>query len=355
MKNRIAWLLGTVNAVREAGAWRTRFSAIQETWRRGEFGFELHQKLVMLRALRYGVAVAGVLVAFALQSGLSAWVGGKLPMFILFYPMVVVVAMFGGWGPGLLATGLTLVVVDCWLYPPAGGLFTAAPVERLAMVLFACNGSLITLVAELFRRAFPKATAYDREQVLRQVRQEKQFLARLLEDAQQPFAVGYPDGRLGLMNRAYEQLTGYCAAELRTLDWSTVLTPPEWREPERRMLEELTHTGQPVRYEKEYLRKDGSRVPVELLVHLKSDASGQPEFYYSFITDITTRKQAEEALRLAAARTDAGSGTQLDVLDAETSLTEARTTQSLALRDYAVALAKLERAIGQEVAPAPPK
>ena len=223
-------------------------------------------------------------------------------MFILFYPMVVVVAMFGGWGPGLLATGLTLVVVDCWLYPPAGGLFTAAPVERLAMVLFACNGSLITLVAELFRRAFPKATAYDREQVLRQVRQEKQFLARLLEDAQQPFAVGYPDGRLGLMNRAYEQLTGYCAAELRTLDWSTVMTPPEWREPERRMLEELTHTGQPVRYEKEYLRKDGSRVPVELLVHLKSDASGQPEFYYSFITDITTRKQAEEALRQSEER-----------------------------------------------------
>ena len=67
------------------------------------------------------------------------------------------------------------------------------------------------------------------------------------------------------------------------------------------------------------------------------------------------QEQAEEALRLAAARTDAGSGTQLDVLDAETSLTEARTTQSLALRDYAVALAKLERAIGQEVAPAPPK
>ena len=63
------------------------------------------------------------------------------------------------------------------------------------------------------------------------------------------------------------------------------------------------------------------------------------------------QEQAEEALRLAAARADAGSGTQLDVLDAQTSLTEARTTQSLALRDYAVALAKLERATGRDVAP----
>jgi len=58
-------------------------------------------------------------------------------------------------------------------------------------------------------------------------------------------------------------------------------------------------------------------------------------------------EQAEEAVRLAMARNDAGSGTQLDVLSAQTALTDARTTQSIALRDYAVALARLERAIGE--------
>ena len=61
------------------------------------------------------------------------------------------------------------------------------------------------------------------------------------------------------------------------------------------------------------------------------------------------QEQAEEALRLAEARMDAGTGTQLDVLGAQTSLTEARTTQVLALRDYSVARARLERAIGQNV------
>lgn len=61
------------------------------------------------------------------------------------------------------------------------------------------------------------------------------------------------------------------------------------------------------------------------------------------------QEQADEALRLARARTDAGTGTQLEVLDAQTSLTEARTTQVQSLRDYAVARARLERAIGQEV------
>jgi outer membrane protein len=60
-------------------------------------------------------------------------------------------------------------------------------------------------------------------------------------------------------------------------------------------------------------------------------------------------EQAEEALRLANSRADAGTGTQLDVLSAQTALTEARSTNVQALHDYAVARARLERAIGHEV------
>ena len=64
------------------------------------------------------------------------------------------------------------------------------------------------------------------------------------------------------------------------------------------------------------------------------------------------QEQADEALREARARAEAGTGTQLDVLDAETSLTQARTTQIQAEHDYVAARARLERAIGQEPAPA---
>jgi outer membrane protein TolC len=61
------------------------------------------------------------------------------------------------------------------------------------------------------------------------------------------------------------------------------------------------------------------------------------------------QEQAEEALRLAIARNEAGAGTQLDVLSAQTALTEARSTQVQALHDYEVARARLERAIGQNI------
>jgi outer membrane protein TolC len=61
------------------------------------------------------------------------------------------------------------------------------------------------------------------------------------------------------------------------------------------------------------------------------------------------QEQAEEALRQARARAEAGTGTQLDVLGAQTALTEARTTQIQAARDYATARARLERAVAAYV------
>jgi outer membrane protein TolC len=61
-------------------------------------------------------------------------------------------------------------------------------------------------------------------------------------------------------------------------------------------------------------------------------------------------EEGEEALRLAKARNEAGTATQLDVLSAQTALTEARTTQVQALHDYAVARTRLERAVGESTA-----
>jgi outer membrane protein TolC len=63
----------------------------------------------------------------------------------------------------------------------------------------------------------------------------------------------------------------------------------------------------------------------------------------------TVQAEAEEALREANARADAGTGTQLDVLDAENSLTQARSTQVQALHDYDAARARFERAIGADM------
>jgi outer membrane protein TolC len=58
-------------------------------------------------------------------------------------------------------------------------------------------------------------------------------------------------------------------------------------------------------------------------------------------------ERAEEGLRQARARLDAGSGLQIDVLDTQVALTEARTNQIEALHAFEVAKASLERATGE--------
>ena len=65
--------------------------------------------------------------------------------------------------------------------------------------------------------------------------------------------------------------------------------------------------------EKRYLHKDGSVIWVHLTVSLLRDPEGRPERFIAFIEDITTRKQAEAALResetrLQLAREAAGFG-----------------------------------------------
>jgi outer membrane protein len=58
-------------------------------------------------------------------------------------------------------------------------------------------------------------------------------------------------------------------------------------------------------------------------------------------------EQATEAVRLANARYNAGTGTQLDVLSAQVELTTARTNQIQAYYSYNVAVAALRKAMGQ--------
>ena len=57
-------------------------------------------------------------------------------------------------------------------------------------------------------------------------------------------------------------------------------------------------------------------------------------------------EQAEESVRLAKARFAAGTATQLDVLQAQVDLTQARTNEVEALYNHNVALASLRKAMG---------
>ena len=139
------------------------------------------------------------------------------------------------------------------------------------------------VVEETTERRRTEAALRDNEQRLRQ-----------LIDAS-PIAIGFGDstGRIFEANESFYRLTGYTREEMEALrlGWDHV-TAPEYAEVDREIMATLAATGVAGPYEKEYIRKDGRRVPLLLSV-LK--LPGRDE-HIAFIVDITDRKRAETAV-----------------------------------------------------------
>jgi PAS domain S-box-containing protein len=102
------------------------------------------------------------------------------------------------------------------------------------------------------------------------------------------------EGGIVEANQAFLQLLQYDRQDLVSgrLRWAD-LTPAEWRERDERSMAEFLATGVFQAYEKEYFRKDGSRVPV-----LVGGARMQsPDEGVVFVLDLSEQKHAEEKIR----------------------------------------------------------
>lgn len=125
---------------------------------------------------------------------------------------------------------------------------------------------------------------------------DSQFLARLLDQTSQPFLAVDLEGNVLRSNRAFEELLGYTAEDLRATS-AQRLTPPEHWSTSQHALDQLALHGKAERYEKQYLHRDGRRIPVALVTDFFRDENGAPQGYYAFITDISERVRAEALLR----------------------------------------------------------
>lgn len=133
-------------------------------------------------------------------------------------------------------------------------------------------------------------------------------------------------------NGAFLRMLGYSDEDLaaRPLGWQA-MTPPEWAPADQAALAELQATGICAPFRKEYWRKDGSRVPIEISAVM---LDWEPLRWAYFIRDASAEKQAEEAARQAA---------ELAALAAELS-------QAVTVADVAQALAdRLRQAMGAKL------
>src|SRR5882757_3962601 len=108
------------------------------------------------------------------------------------------------------------------------------------------------------------------------------------------------EGRIIDANEAFLRIVGYDREDLESgrMRWPS-LTPAELHASNERTLTELKATGTVQPCEREYLRKDGGRVPV-LMGSTLFEESGDEGL--AFVLDLTERKRAEEASRESEAK-----------------------------------------------------
>ena len=128
-----------------------------------------------------------------------------------------------------------------------------------------------------------------------EIEQREAMIRRLVDANIVGIFVWDAEGRILEANDAFLRLIQYDREDLVAgrVRW-TDLTPPEWRDDTARRVVEVTTTGTVQPREKEYFRKDGSRVPV--LVGGVA-VGGEPRQAIAFVLDLTERKRAEAEAR----------------------------------------------------------
>jgi PAS domain S-box-containing protein len=135
----------------------------------------------------------------------------------------------------------------------------------------------------------------ERKRAEEEVRRAHQRLRRFVDANIVGVIIASPSGGIIEANDYYLRMIGYSRKEFEQgkVDWRAI-TPPEWLPADDRAIAELRERGTCTPYEKEYVRRDGTRVSVFL-----SDAMlpGPEEQIAAFVLDITERKRAEDEVR----------------------------------------------------------
>lgn len=250
--------------------------------------------------LQYGFALVAAAAALGLRLVVEAWFGPGLPTYITFYPMVMAVAVLGGFWPGVVTTVAAGLAVTSWVLPPFGQFFIERPIDRLALGIFIVMGLFMSALAELYRRSRARTAAYEREAALSTSLKDLSDMRAAL-DEHAIVAMTDARGRITFVNDKFCAISKYARAELLGQDHRIINSDYHPKEFIRDLWTTISQ-GQVWHGEIKNRAKDGSFYWVDTTIVPFRNADGTPRQYVAIRADISERKKIEEALRVREAQ-----------------------------------------------------
>ena len=219
---------------------------------------------------------------------------GPLPLFITYYPAMILSALFGGVGPGLTATVLTCLLTDLLFLEPEGWTLKITHTnDIIAMAIFFSCGFLISLITGWLHKARTAEEA---------TRQSEERFRTLADNMAQLAWMADGEGKVFWCNKRWHEYTGNCSGETGDgLDWQDIMHPDHKTLRMERMRNGLAG-GQPWedtvllrRHDGEYRSFLCTAIPI-------MDPEGNIWRWFATYTDITEQRKSEESLREAQVR-----------------------------------------------------
>jgi PAS domain S-box-containing protein len=165
---------------------------------------------------------------------------------------------------------------------------TVKHLESIGQPVFSTNGELVEVVAT-------QIDVTERKRAAEALRESEAKIRRLVDSNIIGIFVWDFDGRILEANDEFLRMVSYDREDLVSggIRWAD-LTPPDWRERNNARIEQQKSSGRFEPFEKEFTRKDGSRVPILIGGATFEEGGSQG---VAFVLDLTERKRAEEALR----------------------------------------------------------
>lgn len=255
------------------------------------FGRSQARSGLSTQLLQYGVALLSVALGLGINLLFHSYLEPTPTP--VFFAAVMVSVWYGGLGPGLFATVLSTLAINYFYIEPTYSLNVTNFAYIVRMSIFVIVALLINALNQAQRSAQQKAEAS-----LQALRESEARFGCLAESNLLGMVVADLHGAILEANQTFLQMVGYTEEALRAgrLNWREI-TSPESLEVSENAVQELLTTGTCTPFEKEYIRQDGSRVPV-----LHGAVMTGESTVAGFVLDLGERKQTETALRQSEAR-----------------------------------------------------